>query len=157
MVIKVYTSGISGNKEVKKRQQRIMMILESKNIDYEAIDITEPGKELDKQFMQDNAKAKDSKHPLPPQIFNEDDYCGDYEGFDLANENDELEIFLKLPLPPSPVAPVIPTVEEPEPIIEPPPPVVNGRETDSSINDEEMDEGNEEQNGEENDMGDGDE
>lgn len=53
-----------------------MMILESKNIEYEAIDITEPGKESDKQFMQDHAEAKDSKHPLPPQIFNEDDYCG---------------------------------------------------------------------------------
>ncbi|CAH1392272.1 unnamed protein product [Nezara viridula] len=112
MVIKVYTSGISGNKEVKKRQQRIMMILDSKGINYEAIDITEPGRELDKHFMQDNAKAKDSKHPLPPQIFNEEDYCGDYEGFDLANENDVLEAFLKLPLPATPV-------------IEPPP-VVNG-------------------------------
>ncbi|XP_014279105.1 SH3 domain-binding glutamic acid-rich protein homolog isoform X1 [Halyomorpha halys] len=112
MVIKVYTSGISGNKEVKKRQQRIMMILDSKGIKYEAIDITEPGKELEKQFMQDNAKAKDSKHPLPPQIFNEEDYCGDYDGFDLANENDVLEAFLKLPLPATPV-------------IEPPP-VING-------------------------------
>lgn len=165
MVIKVYTSGISGNKEVKKRQQRIMMILESKNIDYEAIDITEPGRELDKQFMQDHAKAKDSKHPLPPQIFNEDDYCGDYEGFDVANENDELEIFLKLPLPPPAVTvppPSEPLVKEEEPApaaeVIAPAPVLNGRETDSSINDEEPDEGNEEQNGDENmDDGDGDE
>ncbi|KAK9498964.1 hypothetical protein O3M35_003495 [Rhynocoris fuscipes] len=113
MVIKVYTSGISGNKEVKKRQQRIMMILDSKNIKYVAIDITEPGKEAEKQFMQDNAKAADSKHPLPPQIFNGDQYCGDYLGFDLANENDELEVFLKLPIPTSPA---------------PAPPVINGRE-----------------------------
>ncbi|CAB0002319.1 unnamed protein product [Nesidiocoris tenuis] len=117
MVIKVYTSGISGNKEVKKRQQRIMMILESKGIAYEAIDITEPGNEDDKQFMQDHAKPKEgAKHPLPPQIFNELDYCGDYEGFDVANENDELEIFLKMPLPPAPPAPVVNgKVPEPEP------------------------------------------
>ncbi|XP_014279115.1 SH3 domain-binding glutamic acid-rich protein homolog isoform X2 [Halyomorpha halys] len=121
MVIKVYTSGISGNKEVKKRQQRIMMILDSKGIKYEAIDITEPGKELEKQFMQDNAKAKDSKHPLPPQIFNEEDYCGDYDGFDLANENDVLEAFLKLPLPATPV-------------IEPPP-VINGTHYDEKDTD----------------------
>uniref|UniRef100_A0A224Y154 Uncharacterized protein n=1 Tax=Panstrongylus lignarius TaxID=156445 RepID=A0A224Y154_9HEMI len=115
MVIKVYTSGISGNKEVKKRQQRIMMILESKNIKYVSIDITEPGNEADKQFMQDNAKATDSKHPLPPQIFNEQEYCGDYLGFDLSNENDELEVFLKLPLSTITTTPA-------------PPPVINGRE-----------------------------
>nr|XP_018904906.1 PREDICTED: SH3 domain-binding glutamic acid-rich protein homolog [Bemisia tabaci] len=97
MVIKVYISGISGNKEVKKRQQRVVMILESKNIEYEAIDIAEPGKEAEKEFMQQNSKAKDSKYALPPQIFNEEEYCGDYEEFDLANELDELEKFLKVP------------------------------------------------------------
>ena len=53
-----------------------MMILDSKNIEYTVVDITEPGKESDKEFMQQNSKAKDSKHPLPPQIFNEEDYCG---------------------------------------------------------------------------------
>ncbi|XP_066601660.1 SH3 domain-binding glutamic acid-rich protein homolog isoform X1 [Prorops nasuta] len=96
MVIKIYISGISGNKEVKKRQQRVFMILDSKNVEYESIDITEPGKEDVKEFMQSNSKARDSKYPLPPQIFNEDDYCGDYEDFDLANEINELEAFLKV-------------------------------------------------------------
>lgn len=52
------------------------MILDSKNVDYETIDITEPGKELDKEFMQSNSVGRDSKYPLPPQIFNEDEYCG---------------------------------------------------------------------------------
>ncbi|OXU17323.1 SH3 domain-binding glutamic acid-rich protein homolog [Nasonia vitripennis] len=95
MVIKIYVSGISGNKEVKKRQQRVLMILESKNVTYEVIDITEPGKEAEKEYMQLNSVAKDSKYPLPPQIFNDEDYCGDYEDFDEANEMDELEKFLK--------------------------------------------------------------
>ncbi|XP_008560475.1 SH3 domain-binding glutamic acid-rich protein isoform X2 [Microplitis demolitor] len=72
------------------------MILDSKNVEYEIIDITEPGKEDDKEYMQTNANPKDSKYPLPPQIFNEEDYCGDYEDFDLANEIDELEKFLKI-------------------------------------------------------------
>ncbi len=105
MVVRVYVSGISGNKEVssttitifsmfippgnrtvnsaftssfqvKKRQQRVTMILESKNIKYNVIDITEPGKENEKEFMQENSKARDSKHPLPPQIFNDERYCG---------------------------------------------------------------------------------
>ncbi|XP_070155806.1 SH3 domain-binding glutamic acid-rich protein homolog [Polyergus mexicanus] len=104
MVVKIYISGISGNKEVKKRQQRVTMILDSKNVEYEIIDITEPGKELDKEFMQANSNARTNKYPLPPQIFNEDDYCGDYEDFDLANELDELEKFLK-------VTPAISTAE----------------------------------------------
>lgn len=52
------------------------MILDSKNIKYSLIDITEPGKENEKEFMQENSKARDSKHPLPPQIFNDDHYCG---------------------------------------------------------------------------------
>lgn len=96
MVVKIYVSGISGNKEVKKRQQRVMMILDSKNVEYEVIDITEPGKELEKEFMQANSNARNNKYPLPPQLFNEDDYCGDYEDFDLSNEMDELEKFLKV-------------------------------------------------------------
>ncbi|XP_011703055.1 PREDICTED: SH3 domain-binding glutamic acid-rich protein homolog isoform X2 [Wasmannia auropunctata] len=81
---------------VKKRQQRVLMILDSKNVEYEIIDITEPGKELEKEFMQANSNARNNKYPLPPQLFNEDDYCGDYEDFDLANEMDELEKFLKV-------------------------------------------------------------
>ncbi|XP_039303979.1 SH3 domain-binding glutamic acid-rich protein homolog isoform X2 [Solenopsis invicta] len=81
---------------VKKRQQRVMMILDSKNVEYEVIDITEPGKELEKEFMQANSNARNNKYPLPPQLFNEDDYCGDYEDFDLSNEMDELEKFLKV-------------------------------------------------------------
>ncbi|XP_017752346.1 PREDICTED: SH3 domain-binding glutamic acid-rich protein homolog isoform X2 [Eufriesea mexicana] len=75
------------------------MILDSKNVEYEIIDITEPGKEMEKEFMQANSIARDSKYPLPPQIFNEDEYCGDYEDFDLANEIDELEEFLKVAPP----------------------------------------------------------
>lgn len=52
------------------------MILDSKNVEYETIDITEPGKEMEKEFMQANSIARESKYPLPPQIFNEEEYCG---------------------------------------------------------------------------------
>ncbi|XP_023017070.1 SH3 domain-binding glutamic acid-rich protein homolog [Leptinotarsa decemlineata] len=103
MVIKVYISGISGNKEVKKRQQRVLLILDSKNVKYEVIDIAEPGAEEAKDFMQTNSTGQggtisdpNPRHPLPPQIFNNDVYCGDYDMFDMANEIDEMEKFLKL-------------------------------------------------------------
>lgn len=80
-----------------------MMILESKNIGYSVVDITEPTCAEEKDFMQANATEKgitvsdtDPRHPLPPQIFNGTVYCGDYNSFELANECDTLEQFLKL-------------------------------------------------------------
>ncbi|XP_035791285.1 acidic leucine-rich nuclear phosphoprotein 32-related protein-like isoform X2 [Anopheles albimanus] len=105
MVIKVYISGMSGNKEVKKRQQRVALILDSKQIEYSVIDITESSEAAtaEKEFMQTNALQKGStisdpnpRYPLPPQIFKDEVYCGDYEGFDAANEEDKLEEFLQL-------------------------------------------------------------
>lgn len=106
MVIKVYISGMSGSKEVKKRQQRVTMILDSKHIPYTIIDITEPGQEAEKDFMQKNSEHNGStisdptpRHALPPQMFNDAEYCGDYDDFDLANEVDNLEVFLKLEAP----------------------------------------------------------
>uniref|UniRef100_A0A182X3Z1 SH3 domain-binding glutamic acid-rich-like protein n=1 Tax=Anopheles quadriannulatus TaxID=34691 RepID=A0A182X3Z1_ANOQN len=109
MVIKVYISGMSGNKEVKKRQQRVTMIMDSKHIEYTVIDITEPGQEGEKDFMQTNAQHKgctisdpNPRHALPPQLFNDTEYCGDYDDFDMANEVDNLEVFLKLAAPAAP-------------------------------------------------------
>lgn len=89
--------------KVKKRQQRVLMILDSKNIKYDVIDITEPDAGNEKEFMQINATSKgstigdsDPRHPVAPQIFNDAAYCGDYDEFDLANEVDTLEQFLKM-------------------------------------------------------------
>uniref|UniRef100_A0A6B2EN78 Uncharacterized protein n=1 Tax=Phlebotomus kandelakii TaxID=1109342 RepID=A0A6B2EN78_9DIPT len=103
MVVKVYISGMSGNKEVKKRQQRVLMILDSKNIQYEVVDIAEPGQEAEKELMHTKSTSNGAtgsdpspRHPLPPQIYNDADYCGDYDNFDLANEVDTLEQFLKI-------------------------------------------------------------
>uniref|UniRef100_A0A2M4CJC3 Uncharacterized protein n=1 Tax=Anopheles darlingi TaxID=43151 RepID=A0A2M4CJC3_ANODA len=105
MVIKVYISGLSGNKEVKKRQQRVTMILQSKHIEFIEIDIA-TGNTEEKEFMQANALQKGStisdptpRYPLPPQVFNDSVYCGDYDAFDAANEEDKLEEFLKLRAP----------------------------------------------------------
>jgi SH3 domain-binding glutamic acid-rich protein len=79
------------------------MIMDSKNIKYEIVDISEAGREEDKNFMQTNSTSNggtasdpEPRHPLPPQVFNDDEYCGDYDQFELANEIDNLEVFLKL-------------------------------------------------------------
>jgi len=42
-------------------------------------------------------KKEGQRHALPPQIFNGEKYCGDYDDFDVANEEDELEEFLGIP------------------------------------------------------------
>merc|ERR1719347_1189812 len=48
--------------------------------------------------MRANAKKKEGqRNVLPPQLFNGETYCGDYDDFDVANEDDELEEFLGLP------------------------------------------------------------
>lgn len=60
------------------------MILESKNIPYVAIDITDPSQEEAKDYVVTTAIPKpNAKVPVTPQIFNEADYCGVRLGGDL--------------------------------------------------------------------------
>merc|ERR1712012_839188 len=47
--------------------------------------------------MGSSGKKEGQRHALPPQIFNGEKYCGDYDDFDVANEDDELEEFLGIP------------------------------------------------------------
>lgn len=62
---------------MRKQQQHVQSTLESFKIDFENIDISCPNNEEDKKFMRANSKTRDeSTVPLPPQIFNEEEYCG---------------------------------------------------------------------------------
>jgi glutaredoxin len=83
MVIRVYISRTSGDIEVKQRQKRVLLILDSKNIQYEVVDIADDDNKAQKDFMQRNATRLagtlvelNPVHPLPPQIFSDDEYCG---------------------------------------------------------------------------------
>jgi len=58
MVIKFYISQISGNKEMKKRQMKAQLLMESKGVDFTVIDIADPGKETERKYMQTNAATK---------------------------------------------------------------------------------------------------
>merc|ERR1719410_2434437 len=74
------------------------MILDSLGIETEVIDVAGPGMEEARDFMRGNGKKKENaRHVLPPQIFNGDKYCGDYDDIDVANEDDHLEEFLGIP------------------------------------------------------------
>ncbi|KAF7495221.1 SH3 domain-binding glutamic acid-rich -like protein [Sarcoptes scabiei] len=97
MVIKVFISGISASKEVKKHQLRAQFLLDSYKIKYELVDISDPTLETARETMMAAAKRRnESQPPQPPQFFNEEEYCGDYEDLENANDNDELFEFLKL-------------------------------------------------------------
>merc|ERR1719245_2066202 len=62
------------------------------------VDISAPGMDDQRDLMRASAKKKEGqRHALPPQIFNGEKYCGDYDDFDVANEDDELEEFLGIP------------------------------------------------------------
>lgn len=56
---------------------KAQLIMESKGVHFEAIDISDPGRAAERRFMQANAKAiNNSRYPIPVQFFNEDEYCG---------------------------------------------------------------------------------
>ncbi|XP_063041742.1 SH3 domain-binding glutamic acid-rich-like protein 3 [Engraulis encrasicolus] len=91
MGIKLYYTTVTASREVKSQQAEIMRILESKSIQFELIDISVGGD------VRDEMRSK-SGNPtaVPPQIFNEDQYCGNYEMFAEAVEDDKVEQFLKM-------------------------------------------------------------
>jgi hypothetical protein len=86
--------------EIKRKQDFVISVLSSRKISFVEIDISDPSCEAEKKFMREHSRPAGSDTvPLPPQIFNDDVYCGDYDGVFTANENVELYEFLKLDPP----------------------------------------------------------
>lgn len=53
------------------------MILDSLGVQYETVDVTEPGHEKEREQMRTLCKKRNSQTvALPPQFFNDDTYCG---------------------------------------------------------------------------------
>jgi len=74
------------------------MVLTSRSIEFVTIDISAPGMQEMRSFMRMNGRKREGqRNVLPPQIFNGEEYRGDFEGFDIANEDDDLEEFLGIP------------------------------------------------------------
>ncbi|KAM4663407.1 SH3 domain-binding glutamic acid-rich-like protein 3 [Discoglossus pictus] len=92
MPIKVYYSSVTGSREVKMRQAEVIRILDVNQIKYELVDVAVSEKLLEEM----REKARNSS-AIPPQIFNEDIYCGDFELLYEAAENYDLLKFLKMP------------------------------------------------------------
>ncbi|XP_054871841.1 SH3 domain-binding glutamic acid-rich-like protein 2 isoform X4 [Amphiprion ocellaris] len=66
--------------QVKKQQQAVVGFLEANRIMFQEVDITI--QEDQRLWMYRNIprdKQPETGNPLPPQIFNQDQYCGDSE------------------------------------------------------------------------------
>uniref|UniRef100_A0A8C0MU81 SH3 domain-binding glutamic acid-rich-like protein n=1 Tax=Canis lupus familiaris TaxID=9615 RepID=A0A8C0MU81_CANLF len=82
---------------IKKQQQDVVRFLEANKIEFEEVDITMS--EEQRQWMYKNIppeKKPAQGNPLPPQIFNGDRYCGDYDSFFEAKESNTVYSFLGL-------------------------------------------------------------
>ncbi|XP_077163503.1 adapter SH3BGRL [Paroedura picta] len=101
MVIKVYIASSSGSTAIKKQQQDVLGFLEANKIAFEEKDIA--ANEENRKWMRENV-PEDSRpasgNPLPPRLFNDSRYLGDYEAFFEARENNAVYAFLGLTAPP---------------------------------------------------------
>lgn len=68
---------VSSASQIKKKQQDVVGFLEALKVDYAQLDIA--CNEDNRMWMRENVpeeKKPANGIPLPPQIFNEEDYCG---------------------------------------------------------------------------------
>ncbi|XP_034988992.1 adapter SH3BGRL [Zootoca vivipara] len=101
MVIKVYIASSSGSTKIKKEQQDVCGFLEVNKIEFEEKDIA--ANEENRKWMRENIPENcrpTSGNPLPPRIFNDCRYLGNYEDFFEARENNAVYAFLGLTAPP---------------------------------------------------------
>ncbi|KAG7266383.1 hypothetical protein CRUP_026043 [Coryphaenoides rupestris] len=91
MGIKLYYTTVTASREVKSQQAEMMRILESKSIQFELIDISVGG-----EVRTEMRSKAGNPTAVPPQLFNDDQYCGNFEMFSEAVEADTVEQFLKM-------------------------------------------------------------
>nr|KAF6380931.1 hypothetical protein mMyoMyo1_020590 [Myotis myotis] len=87
--------------QIRKKQQEVVGFLEANKIDFKEFDIA--GDEDNRKWMRENVpgeKKPQNGIPLPPQIFNEEQYCGDFDSFFSAKEENIIYSFLGLAPPP---------------------------------------------------------
>ncbi|KAM5256502.1 SH3 domain-binding glutamic acid-rich-like protein 2 [Ctenodactylus gundi] len=97
MVVRVFVASSSGFVAIKKKQQDVVRFLEANKIEFEEVDITMS--EEQRQWMYKNIPSEKKPaqgNPLPPQIFNGDRYCGDYDSFFESKESNTVFSFLGL-------------------------------------------------------------
>ncbi|CAF0967631.1 unnamed protein product [Adineta steineri] len=95
MAIKVYMTNIAGNQLTVGNQRKLKHILDTNKISYIDIDVSDPKNSNEKEFLQRMLAASNKKMSLP-QIFNDEEYCCDFDGLLSAVESCSLKEILKL-------------------------------------------------------------
>lgn len=95
MVVKVYVTTISGNQLTIGNQRKTKHILDTNKIEYNEIDISDPKNSDEKEFLQRTLASLNQKMSLP-QVFNDEQYCCDFDGLLSAVESNTIKETLKL-------------------------------------------------------------
>jgi hypothetical protein len=95
MVLRVFFISSTGRRDIRKRQIHVFSVLSSWKYEFEPIDVAAPENEKERDFVIESGKKLDDGKMMLPQIFKEDDCCGDYLDFLEAIEHEKLQLFLK--------------------------------------------------------------
>ncbi|XP_013910488.1 PREDICTED: SH3 domain-binding glutamic acid-rich-like protein 3 [Thamnophis sirtalis] len=89
--LRVYYTSVTGSREVKQRQSEVLRILDGNRMKYQLVDVS-----LSESLLQEMRDKVGKADAVPPQIFNGDEYCGDFDMLYEATENEEVKKFLKV-------------------------------------------------------------
>ncbi|XP_053129342.1 SH3 domain-binding glutamic acid-rich-like protein 3 [Hemicordylus capensis] len=89
--IRVYYTSVTGSREVKRRQSEVLRILDGNSMKYELVDVS-----ISESLLQEMRDKVGNPDAIPPQIFNGEEYCGDFKMLYEATENEEVREFLKM-------------------------------------------------------------
>jgi len=95
MVLRVFFISTTGRRDIRKRQIHVFSVLSSWKYEFEPIDVAAPENEKDRDFVIESGKKTDDGKIILPQIFKEEECCGDYADFLQAIEHEKLQLFLK--------------------------------------------------------------
>ena len=95
MVLRVFFISTTGRRDIRKRQIHVFSVLSSWKYEFEPIDVAAPENEKDRDFVIESGKKTDDGKIMLPQIFKEEECCGDYADFLQAIEHEKLQLFLK--------------------------------------------------------------
>ena len=95
MPLKVYMTNITSNQLIIGNQRKLKHILDTNQIPYIEIDMSDSSNSVAKEYLQRTLAAMNQKLLLP-QIFHDDQYCCDFDGLMSAVESNTLKQVLKL-------------------------------------------------------------
>ena len=95
MGLRVFYISSTGRRDIRKRQIHVFAVLSSWKFDFEPIDVADPENEKQRDFVIESGKKTEDGRIMLPQIFKEEECCGDYLDFLQAIEHEKLQLFLK--------------------------------------------------------------